>query len=202
MITPIEKIELAEERIRGDIAIKKHKNKIRREQYNKDRDKIIELIRVKYPSGLDEVKHKNLIRDGVKIIPICCCKCSSWKIFPFDFIGLNGRDYGTNKCKICTYADTRVSKKYKDSNRIKCECGICYIGTDNLIAKHMISKQHIDRVSEMIKGVRYTKGELIKLCSYYSIPYYKRLNFRQMIDVLRPKMEIDKEANVRDILKC
>ena len=202
MITPIEKIELAEERIRGDIAIKKHKNKIRREQYNKDRDKIIELIRVKYPSGLDEVKHKNLIRDGVKIIPICCCKCNSWKIFPFDFIGLNGRDYGANKCKICTYADTRVSKKYKDSNRIKCECGICYIGTDNLIAKHMISKQHIDRVSEMIKGVRYTKGELIKLCSYYSIPYYKRLNFRQMIDVLRPKMEIDKETNIRDILKC
>jgi hypothetical protein len=66
----------------------------------------------------------------------------------------------------------------------------------------MISKQHIDRVSEMIKGVRYTKCELIKLCSYYSIPYYKRLNFRQMIDVLRPKMEIDKETNIRDILKC
>jgi hypothetical protein len=202
MITPIDNVAIAEERIRVDIAIKKHKNKIRREQSKRERDKIREFIKIKYPSGLDEVKHKNLIRDGVKIIPICCCKCSSWKIFPFDFIGLNGRDYGTNKCKLCTYADTRVSKKYQDSNRIKCECGICYIGADNSIAKHMISKQHIDRVSEMIKGVRYTKGELIKLCSYYSIPYYKRLNFRQMLDVLRPKMEIDKETNIRDMLKC
>jgi hypothetical protein len=200
MITPIDNVAIAEERIRVDIAIKKHKNKIKREQSKRERDKIRELIKVQYPSGLDEVKHKNLIRDGVKIIPLCCSKCSSWKIFPFDFIGLNGRDYGTNKCNLCTYADTRVSKKYQDSNRIKCECGICYIGTDNSIAKHMISKQHMDRVSEMIKGVRYTKGELIKLCSYYSIPYYKGLNYRQMIDILRPKMEIDIKTDVRYVL--
>jgi hypothetical protein len=58
----------------------------------------------------------------------------------------------------------------------------------------------MDRVSEMIKGVRYTKGELIKLCRYYSIPYYKELNYRQMIDILRPKMEIDIATDVRYVL--
>ena len=52
----------------------------------------------------------------------------------------------------------------------------------------------------MIKGVRYTKGELIKLCRYYSIPYYKELNYRQMIDILRPKMEIDIKTDVRYVL--
>lgn len=188
MITPIEKIIIAEERIRVDVEIKKYKNKIKQEKNRIERDKIIESIREQYPTGLDDMNDKKLIRDGVKIIPLCCCKCSIWKIFPFDYMGLNGRDYGINKCIICTNGDTRASKKYQESNRIRCECGICYIGTDNIKAKHTKSKQHKDRVSDMINGVRYTKKKLIVLCSYYSIPYYKRLNYRQMIDILRPIM--------------
>jgi hypothetical protein len=121
-------------------------------------------------------------------------------MFPFEFIALNGRDYGNNKCKICTYENTKRSKKYQKTNKIKCECGICYIGTDNLIAKHIISKQHNDRMLVMIKGIKYTKQELVKLCRYYSIPYYKRLNYKQMIDILRPKMDIDIDIYVKDIL--
>lgn len=52
----------------------------------------------------------------------------------------------------------------------------------------------------MIKGNKYIKQELVKLCRYYSIPYYKRLNYKQMIDILRPKMDIDIDIDVKDIL--
>jgi hypothetical protein len=197
MITEGNKILLIEERIKNDVKIKKIEKKQQKTQDESDYAEVYEYINTEYPDGLDKIKNKKWIEDGVSLIPMKCTKCLIYKVFPYDFMATNGRDYGTNHCKTCTKIINKPCKKYQETKKIICECGICYIGTDLAIANHITSQQHKDRLAEMIIGVRYTKKDLIKLSSIFKITYYKKLNREEMIAKLRPKMEYDFNNNTQ-----
>lgn len=195
MITEGNLILLKEERIKNDVVLKKLEKKLHKTQDELDYMKIEKYIKMEYPDGLDEIKHKKLIEQGARLMPMKCTKCQFFKVFPFDFMGINGRDYGTNRCNVCTEKINKPCKKYQASKKITCECGICYVGTDLAIANHMVSQQHKDRMSEMIFGFRYTQKELIGMSQFFKIPYYKSLTKNEMIEQLRPKLQNDIERN-------
>lgn len=192
MITEGNKILLREEKIKNDVALKKLEKKLQKTQDEIDYAEIEEYIKIEYPDGLDIVKDRKLIKDGVKkIIPLKCRDCEIIKVFPYDFTALNGRDYQSNRCKICTEIINKPCKKYQENHKIICDCGICYVGTELSIAKHRASQQHKDRMGEMIFGIRYTQKELISLSQHFKVPYYKKLTKDEMKKELVPKLAYD-----------
>ena len=189
MKSEADRIVLLEAKIKNDVALKKLEKKLQKTQDELDYAEIEEQIKIEYPDGLDIVKDRKLIKDGVKkIIPLKCKDCEIIKVFPYDFTAINGRDYGTNRCKICTKDKNEPCKKYQEHNMITCECGIKYVGYENAIIKHKASKQHKNRMGDMILGFRYKQKELISLCQVFKVPYYKKLTKNEMIEQLRPLM--------------
>jgi len=191
MITEGNKILLREEQIKNDVALKKIEKKQQRTQDEIEYAEIDEYIKLKYPEGLDVLKDKKLINDRAKLIPLKCRDCDIYKVFPYDFTALNGRDYQSNRCKICTEIINKSCKKYQANHKIRCECGISYIGTELQIISHLASQQHKDRMGEMIYGIRYTQKELIALSQLFKVPYYKKLTKEEMINELKPKLATD-----------
>jgi len=191
MITEGNKILLREEQIKNDVALKKIEKKQQRTRDEIEYAEVDEYIKNKYPDGLDKANDKKLINDGAKLMPLKCKDCDIYKVFPYDFIALNGRDYQSNRCKICTEVKNKACKKYQENNKIKCECGITYIGTELQMIIHTASQQHKDRMGEMIYGIRYTQKELIALSQLFKVPYYKKLTKEEMINELKPKLTTD-----------
>jgi hypothetical protein len=192
MITEGNKILLREQQIKNDVALKKLEKKLQKTQDEIDYDEIEEYIKIEYPDGLDIVKDRNLIKEGVKkIIPLKCKDCKVYKVFPYDFLAVNGRDYQSDRCKVCTEIINKPCKKYQENHKITCECGIKYVGYESAIIKHNNSKQHTKRMEDMIYGIRYTQKELISLSKLFKVPYYKKLTKDEMIKELIYKLADD-----------
>ena len=70
MKSEADRILLLEAKIKNDVALKKLEKKLQKTQDELDYAEIEEQIKIEYPDGLDSIKHKKLIADGVKIIPM------------------------------------------------------------------------------------------------------------------------------------
>jgi len=144
-----------------------------------------ERIKKEYPDGITDDKLK---KSFSKIVPMICNTCNEYKILPYDFISEGVRKKDAINCKTCVSILCKSSRKCKGEMNTLCECGMIYYGSENNTYIHLASSSHIKRMKLVINGKYYKRSELIELSKQYKIPYYKKLNNDEIVDILKKLM--------------
>jgi hypothetical protein len=166
-----------------DVHKQKQLNKDNKKQ--KEQEKIEMQLKIKkdYPDGITDPKH---IKKGyTSIVPILCNICENYRVYPFDFLAPNGKDYGTANCCYCISIINKSSRKCQKDNRTTCECGLVYYGSEDNTYKHLASPEHQKRIKLLINGIYYKRIELIQFAKQYKVPYYKSLKHDELVDILK-----------------
>lgn len=179
-----ERYRKCEEKIIQDVKIRKENRKLTKQKIDKEYEEVLNEIKEKYPTG--EIVEKYL-RETLcisKIYPQMCNSCNHFKIYPYEFLTKQGRDNGKNRCQTCMSEKTKSSRQSVEKHQVRCKCGVLYYGNEDNYYKHINSKQHLNNMEKLVKGVRYTEAQMFQLCRLNHIPYYKTMNQKKMAEVL------------------